>query len=65
VQTSQAIFALFKADQDKIVALNNLRELGIVKDISGSGKERLYIYTALIDLLERGAAQIALKENLE
>lgn len=95
VQTSQAISALFKADNDKIttlkragitarqahaqlqkvaisnainmaaaldvsvptarLALNNLKELGIVKDISGSGKERLYIYTALINLLEQGA----------
>jgi Fic family protein len=105
VQTSQAISALFKADQDKIatlkragitarqvhaqlqktaisnainmasalnvsvptarLALNNLKEIGIVKDISGSGKERLYIYTALIDLLEQGAEPIALKGNLE
>lgn len=105
VQTSQAISALFKADQDKIatlkragitarqahaqlqktaisnainmasaidvsvptarLALNNLKELGIVKDISGSGKERLYIYTALIDLLEQSAEPIALKGNLE
>jgi Fic family protein len=39
-------------------ALNNLKELGIVKDISGSGKERLYIYTALIDILEQGAEPI-------
>lgn len=46
-------------------ALNNLKELGIVKDISGSGKERLYIYTALIDLLEQGAVPIALKGNQE
>lgn len=100
VQTSQAISALFKSDNDKIttlkragitarqahaqlqktaisnainmataldvsvptarLALNNLKELGIVKDISGSGKERLYIYTALIDLLEQGAEPIAL-----
>jgi len=101
VQTSQAISALFKADQEKITtlkraaitarqvhsqlqktaisnainmasalevsvptaraALNNLKELGIVKDISGSGKERLYIYTALIDILDQGAEPIALK----
>ncbi len=100
VQTSQAISALFKSDNDKIttlkragitarqahaqlqkvaisnainmasaldvsvptarLALNNLKELGIVKDVSGSGKERLYIYTALIDLLEQGAEPIAL-----
>lgn len=100
IATSQAISALFKADQDKIaplkragitarqayaqlqkvaisnainmataldvsvptarLALNNLKELGIVKDISGSGKERLYIYTALINLLEQGAEPIAL-----
>ena len=42
-------------------ALNNLKELGIVKEISGSGKERLYIYIALLDLLEQGAEPIALK----
>ena len=35
-------------------ALNNLKALGIVRDISGSGKERLYVYTGLIDLLEQG-----------
>lgn len=35
-------------------ALNNMKELGIVKDIAGSGKERLYVYTGLIDLLEQG-----------
>lgn len=40
------------------LALNNLKELGIVKDVSGFGKERLYIYTALIELLERGAEPI-------
>lgn len=100
VQTSQAISALFKADNDKIttlkragitarqahaqlqktaisnainmataldvsvptarLALNNLKELGIVKDVSGSGKERLYIYTALLDILEQGAEPIVL-----
>lgn len=46
-------------------ALNNLKELGIVKDVSGSGKERLYIYTALLDILEQGAEPIALRGNLE
>ena len=46
-------------------ALNNLKEIGIVKDISGSGKERLYIYTALMDLLEQGAAPIALNGKLD
>ncbi len=46
-------------------ALNNLKELGIVKDVSGSGKERLYIYTALLDILEQGAEPITLKGNLE
>ncbi len=103
VATSQAISALFKADQDKIaplkragitarqahtqlqkvaisnainmataldvsvptarLALNNLKELGIVKDISGSGKERLYIYTALINLLEQGVEQLILEDK--
>lgn len=40
-------------------ALNNLKELGIVKDVSGKGKERLYIYSELIVLLEQGAEPIA------
>ena len=39
-------------------ALNNLKELGIVNDISGKGKERLYIYSNLITLLEQGAEPI-------
>jgi len=37
-------------------ALNNLKELGIVKDIAGAGKERLYVYTGLIELLEQGVS---------
>jgi len=41
-------------------ALNNLRDLGIVKDIAGSGKERLYVYTELVELLEKGTELIAL-----
>lgn len=28
-------------------ALNNLKELGIVKDVSGKGKEQLYTYSEL------------------
>ena len=36
-------------------ALQNLKKLGIVKDLSGKGKERLYVYTELITLLEQGA----------
>lgn len=39
-------------------ALNNLKELGIVRDISGKGKERLYIYTGLVDILEKGTEPI-------
>ena len=39
-------------------ALNNLKELGIVKDVSGKGKERLYIYSELITLLEQGAEPV-------
>lgn len=42
-------------------ALNNLKELGIVRDISGKGKERLYIYTGLVDILEKGTKPIALR----
>ena len=41
------------------VTLNNLDGLGIVKDISGNGKERIYIYQELIDVLERGAEPIS------
>lgn len=40
-------------------ALQNLQKLGIVKDISGTGKERLYVYADLISLLEQGAEPIA------
>jgi hypothetical protein len=40
-------------------ALNNLKELGIVHDVSGKGKERLYIYTRLVDILEKGSEPIA------
>jgi Fic family protein len=36
-------------------ALRNLQQLGIVEERSGKGKERLYVYTKLITLLERGA----------
>jgi Fic family protein len=36
-------------------ALQNLHKLGIVKDVSGKGKERLYVYTELLMLLEQGA----------
>lgn len=39
-------------------ALNNLKSLDIVKDISGTGKERLYVYSGLIELLEKGAEPI-------
>ena len=46
------------------LALNNLKELGIVRDIQGSGKERLYIYTSLVDLLEQGTAPIALAKGV-
>jgi Fic family protein len=40
-------------------ALNNLKELGIVREISGKGKERLYVYGGLIDILEKGTEPIA------
>jgi len=39
-------------------ALNNLKALGVVQDISGKGKERLYLYNELIALLEQGAKPI-------
>jgi Fic family protein len=39
-------------------ALNNLKKLGIVRDISGRGKERLYIYSGLMNLLEKGTEPI-------
>ncbi len=40
-------------------ALNNLKKIGIVRDISGKGKERLYIYTGLLDILEKGTFPIS------
>ena len=44
-------------------ALNNLKELGIVRDISGNGKERLYIYASLVDILEKGAGPIVIDRS--
>jgi Fic family protein len=41
-------------------ALRNLQKLGIVEDMNGKGKERLYVYTGLISLLEQGAGPITL-----
>jgi DNA-binding GntR family transcriptional regulator len=38
-------------------ALQNLHQLGIVKDISGKGKERIYVYTELLMLLEQGVGR--------
>jgi Fic family protein len=35
-------------------ALQNLHKLGIVEDVSGKGKERLYVYKELLMLLEQG-----------
>jgi len=40
-------------------SLNNLKSLGIVKDISGTGKERLYVYDEMITLLDKGTDPIA------
>ena len=39
-------------------ALNNLKALGIAKEISGKGKERLYIHENLINQLEQGTVPI-------
>jgi Fic family protein len=39
-------------------ALNNLKALGIAKEISGKGKERLYIHEKLINQLEQGTEPI-------
>ncbi len=39
-------------------ALSDLKDLGIVREISGNGKERIYIYSELLQLLERGAKPI-------
>jgi Fic family protein len=39
-------------------ALNNLKALGIAKEISGKGKERLYVYENLINQLEQGTEPI-------
>lgn len=40
-------------------ALHNLLKLNIVREIRGKGKERLYVYQALVDLLEKGTEPIA------
>ncbi len=39
-------------------ALSDLKDLGIVREISGNGKERIYIYSELLQLLEQGAKPI-------
>ncbi len=39
-------------------ALIDLKELGIVNDIAGKGKERLYIYAKLVNILEKGTTPI-------
>ncbi len=39
-------------------ALIDLKGLGIVHDIAGEGKERLYVYTQLIEILEKGTEPI-------
>lgn len=39
-------------------AFGRLQQLGIVRDISGKGKERLFVYSELIDLLEQGTEPI-------
>jgi Fic family protein len=39
-------------------ALNNLKDLGIVRDVTGKGKERLYIYGGLLEILEKGTEPI-------
>jgi len=40
-------------------ALHNLKDLHIVRNIAGKGRERIYIYTALMELLEKGTQPIA------
>ncbi len=45
-------------------ALQNLKKLGIVKDLSGKGKERLYVYTELITLLEQGLGKEDVCQNV-
>ncbi len=42
-------------------ALNDLKKQGIVQDIKGSGRERIYVYTALIEILDIGAEPINYK----
>lgn len=37
------------------LALNNMVELGVLKEIAGKGKERVYIYEKYLNLLEQGA----------
>lgn len=39
-------------------ALNDLASLGIVQNVKGAGKERIYVYANLIKLLEQGAEPI-------
>ena len=59
INAKQTAEALNMSTPTARTALNNLKDLGIVKDISGSGKERLYIYAELISLLEKGTEPIS------
>ncbi len=44
-------------------ALKNLKDLNIVSEISGTGKERLYVYTELVYLLEQGTQAIGYEKG--
>ena len=39
-------------------ALTNLKELGVVSEIAGKGKERLYLYSNLVEILQKGAEPV-------
>jgi len=47
-----------KTIQTARAALIDLKGLGIVHDIAGDGKERLYVYSQLIEILEKGTEVI-------
>jgi|AntRauTorckE6833_2_1112554.scaffolds.fasta_scaffold17651_2 Fic family protein len=59
VNASQTAATLEMSVPTARAALNNLKDLAIVKEISGSGKEKLYIYDSFIKLLEQGTEPIA------
>lgn len=58
ISASAAAEYMHTTVQTARAALMDLKKLGIVNDIAGKGKERLYVYTNLLRILEEGTSPI-------